>query len=444
MAAAAAGAGAGFGGAGGAVAGWSGAGFGGAAESAGFADWGPEEAVLEASGGVLGVEEPPESVPAPAGGDGESDAPPPAGRSGAASGFLGRAGALPSSGAVWAPSSELIAGFLPAQFGRILNVYHTAQPRCAAGPRPAQEPQAGRAAAASLQDSPAALYPPPIALCGSQAAHAAPCLRPQPCAVHARAASRPARPRSPSAGSQAAHAAPCLRPQPCAVHARAASRPARPRGPPPSGAQSGMACRSPIPPHCTSRRHSRAPPLAAHGQRATRGHVRHARVRMATRAANRARPGSARMQAMRSPPRRCGPWSRGGSPKRRPPPPACLRRSVRLPGTCRCRGWRRPVGAGQIRRSRMRASAGAPCILGRAVRQAGRTPRCPPGGVSGQAQAWVGGRTCPHPIPHRILRAACPAGGLGRVGGIVPSCQLQNARRIYGHVIVPLYFRMGK
>lgn len=238
-----------------------GAGFGVAAESAGFADWGPEEAVLEASGGVLGVKEPPELVPAPAGGGCESDAPPPVGGSGAASGFLGRAGALPSSGAVWAPSSELIAGFLPAQFGRILNVYHTAQPRCAAGPRPAWGP--------GKKDR----------------------------RVKFRMTVRQPRTRrrSPSTSNQAAHAAPRLAPTPCAVipMPRLVLPTTRPL---PSGAQPGTACRSPISPHCTSRRQSgrHTPPprprLAAHGQRATRWHVRHARVRMATRVASRARP----------------------------------------------------------------------------------------------------------------------------------------------------------
>ena len=126
---AAAAAAAGFGGAGLAAAG---AGLGEVGVSTGFWDGESGGGALPEPGGALGAEEPPEPVPATAVAGDDSDALPLGGGSDSATGFLGRAGASPSSGAAWAPSSELIAGFLPAQFGRILNVYHTATPKSVA------------------------------------------------------------------------------------------------------------------------------------------------------------------------------------------------------------------------------------------------------------------------------------------------------------------------
>ena len=342
---------------------------------------------MEASGGVLGVKEPPELVPAPAGGGCESDAPPPVGGSGAASGFLGRAGALPSSGAVWAPSSELIAGFLPAQFGRILNVYHTAQPRCAAGPRPAWGP--------GKKDR----------------------------RVKFRMTVRQPRTRrrSPSTSNQAAHAAPRLAPTPCAVipMPRLVLPTTRPL---PSGAQPGTACRSPISPHCTSRRQSgRHPPSPPPPRRArAAGHTLACAPRASAHGNSSREPRAALpRRACRRCDRRPGDAGRrvaAGRPKVGRPRRHAFGVRHDCQGRADASSGGGPAGAGQVMRRRMRASAGAPCILVRAMRQAGRAPRCPPGAAFGQARPRAGGGTHPRAIPHRILRAACPARGPGRVG----------------------------
>ena len=226
--------------------------------------------------------------------------------------------------------------------------------------------------------------------------------------------------RSPSTSNQATHAAPCLRPHTLrrACPRRIPSCP--PRGPLPSGAQSCTACRSPISPHCTSRRQSRAAPpplprLAAHGQRPHAGMcaTRECAWQLESRAAR--GPASARLQAMRSPPRRCRPRGRSGRPKVGRPRRHAFGVRHDCQGRADAASGGGPAGAGQVMRRRMRASAGAPCIPVRAMRQAGRAPRCPPCAVSGQARQRAGGRTYPRAIPHRILRAACPAGGPGRV-----------------------------
>lgn len=187
--------------------------------------------------------------------------------------------------------------------------------------------------------------------------------------------------RSPSVGSQPPMLRPASAPTPCAVHAHAASRPARPRGPLPSGAQSDTACRSPISPHCTSRRHSRAAPPPPPRRARVAGHTlacaprtsahgnpsrepRAARPRRACRRCDRrpGRPGDAdRGVAVNRP--------KSGRPRRHA---FGVRHDCQVRADAASGGG--PVGAGQVLRRRMRASAGAPCILVRAMRQAGRMP----------------------------------------------------------------------
>ena len=236
--------------------------------------------------------------------------------------------------------------------------------------------------------------------------------------------------RSPSE-QPAAHAAPCLRPQPCAVHAHAASRPAHP-GPPAKRRAIRHGLSQPDPPPLPlatpfGGAPPPPPPRTGSGPHAGMCATHECAWQLESRTAR--GPASARMQAMRSPPRPPRDAGLGiavSRPKGGRPHRHAFDARYDKQGRADAASGGGPVGAGQVLRRRMRASAGAPCILVRSMRQAVRTPRCPPGAASGQAQARAGGRTRLHPIPHRILRVACPAGGLGRVGGSVPPCRCRT------------------